>query len=140
MARFADPFEALLKLQRDLDSRRLSDWFGGGTSSRGAYPPINVFRKDHDFIVVTELPGVRKEDLNIEIVKNQLRIAGNKAVSHPDNVSVHRRERVGGSFDRTITFPVTVDPDGAKADFKNGILKLFVPRAEQEKPRAISIG
>lgn len=139
MARFADPFEALLNLQRALDSRRLSDWLGGGTASRGAYPPINVFRKGHDFVVVTELAGVRKEDLKIEIVRNQLRVAGNKTVSHPENVSAHRRERVGGSFDRTITFPVAVDPDGARADFHDGILKLFVPRAESEKPRAIAI-
>ncbi len=139
MARFTDPLSALLNLQRSLDSRRLSDWFGGSTASRGGFPPINVFRQGDDFVVVAELPGVDKADLDIQIQQKNLRIAGKKTVSHADNVSVHRRERTGGSFDRTITFPVAVDPDGAKAEVKDGVLKLFVPRSESEKPRTIAI-
>lgn len=59
MARFRDPFQALLNLQRNLESTRLSDWFGGTTASRGGFPPINVFGQGHDFVVVAELPGPR---------------------------------------------------------------------------------
>ena len=139
MARFTDPLSALLNLQRALDSRRLSDWFGGSTASRGGFPPINVFRQGDDFVVVAELPGVASDDLEIQIRQKNLRIAGQKTVSYADDVSVHRRERTGGSFDRTITFPVAVDPDGAKAEVRDGVLKLFVPRNPSEKPRTITI-
>lgn len=139
MARFTDPLGALLNLQRALDSRRLSDWFGGSTASRGGFPPINVFRQGDDFVVVAELPGVDKDDLEIQIRQKNLRLAGRKTVDYTDDVSVHRRERVGGSFDRTITFPVNIDPDGAKAEYRDGVLKLFVPRSPAEKPRKIAI-
>ncbi len=139
MARFTDPLSALLNLQRALDSRRLSDWFGGSTASRGGFPPINVFRQGDDFVVVAELPGVDKADLDIQIQQKNLRIAGKKTIHHDDTVSIHRRERSGGSFDRTITFPVAVDPDGAKAEVSDGVLTLFVPRSESEKPRTIAI-
>ena len=139
MPRFPDPFQALVSLQKALDATRRSDWFGGATSSRGAFPMINVFRQGDDFVVVAELPGVDKNDLEIQIRQKNLRIAGKKTVAHADNVSVHRRERVGGSFDRTLTFPVAVDPDGAKAEVKDGVLKLFVPRSPAEKPRTIAI-
>ena len=54
--RFTDPFEALLNLQRNLERSMSSDWFGSNTSSRGSYPPINVFRRDDDYVVIAELP------------------------------------------------------------------------------------
>ena len=139
MASFPDPFRALVGLQKALDATRRSDWFGGATASRGAFPLINVFRKGDDFTVVAELHGVKKEDLTIQIRQKQLRLAGRKEVRFDDGVSVHRRELIGGSFDRTITFPVAVDSENAKAEYNDGILKLFVPRSASEKPRTIAI-
>ena len=139
MARFPDPFRALVGLQQALDATRLSDWFGGATASRGAFPPINVFRQGDDFVVVAELPGVKKEDLEVQIQQKQLRLAGKKSIDFEDGASVHRRERRGGSFDRTITFPVAVDAENAQADYRDGILKLHVPRSPEEKPRTIAI-
>ena len=63
--RMTDPFQALLALQRELDSAYRSDWFGSGTTSAGSYPLVNVFRKGEDFVVVAELPGVNKADLDV---------------------------------------------------------------------------
>ena len=139
MARFPDPFRALVALQKSLDSTRRSDWFGGATASRGAFPLINVLRKDDDFVVTAELPGVKKEDLEIQIRQKQLRLAGKKSIGFDEGVSVHRRERTSGSFDRTITFPVAIDAENAKAEYNDGILKLHVPRSPSEKPRTIAI-
>ena len=139
MARFPDPFQALVNLQRALDSARRSDWFGSATASRGAFPLINVFREKDDFVVVAELPGVKKEDLDVQIQKKQVRLAGKKSLDLEEGVSVHRRERTGGSFDRTITFPVAIDPDAAKAEYRDGILRLHVSRSPSEKPRTIAI-
>ena len=63
-----------------------------------------------------------------------------KSLSYDEQASVHRRERVSGSFDRTITLPIRIDPDGIRAEYREGILALFIPRAESDKPRAIKIG
>lgn len=136
---FVDPFEALFNLQRALDARLESDWLQDLTASQGPFPPINVFQQADDLLAIIELPGIDKNSLQIEAKGNTIRIAGKKAVSYPEGVSVHRRERVTGEFDRTISLPVQLEPDGIKAEYRDGILALFMPRAERDKPRAISI-
>jgi HSP20 family protein len=103
MASRFDPFEALYALQRELDSRRASEWMGNGTAAMGSYPPINIFRRGDDFVAVVELPGVDKSDLQIEAKENTIRISGRKSVESSEGASVHRRERVWGSFDRTLS-------------------------------------
>ena len=95
----------------------------------GAYPPINVFQQGHDFVAIVELPGVGKGDLELQAKENTIRISGKKSVAYGDKVSVHRRERVAGNFDRMITLPVQIDPNGIKADLRDGILALYIPRA-----------
>ena len=137
--RFSDPFEALLQFQRQLEARQASDWLGRSTSGMGAYPPINIFQQDHDFVAVVELPGVRREDLSIEAKEGTIRISGKKTLNYGEDVSVHRRERLAGTFDRTITLPVQIDPDRIKAEYRDGMLALFIPRAEGDKPRSIQV-
>jgi HSP20 family protein len=136
---FVDPFEALFNLQRALDARLASDWLQDQTTSQGPFPPINVFQQGGELLAIIELPGVDKASLQIEAKENTIRIAGKKAVSYPDGASVHRRERVSGEFDRTISLPVQLEPDGIKAEYRDGILALFLPRSERDKPRTITI-
>ena len=138
--RFSDPFEALLQFQRQLDARFASDWLGKSTASMGAYPPINIFQQGHDFVAVIELPGVAKDDLVIEAKEGAIRISGKKSLDYGQDVSIHRRERLAGIFDRTITVPVQFDPDRIKAEYRDGVLALFIPRAESDKPRTIQVG
>jgi HSP20 family protein len=140
VTRFADPFDALLNLQRALDARVESDWLQGQTAGQGPVPPINVFQQGDDIVAIIELPGVDKSDLQIQAQENTIRIAGKKAPDLPERVSVHRRERVFGEFDRTISLPIQLDPDGIKAEYQDGVLALFLPRAERDKPRTIKIG
>jgi HSP20 family protein len=137
--RFSDPFEALLALQKQLDARLASDWLGNSTANIGAYPPINIFQQRDDFVAIVELPGVSKANLTVEAKEGTLRISGKKALDYEENASVHRRERLAGIFDRTITLPIRIDPDRIKAEYRDGILALFIPRAETDKPRAIEI-
>jgi HSP20 family protein len=139
MADFNDPFAAMLALQRALESRRESRWMQGGTTGMGAYPPTNIFQKGDDFVAVIELPGMGKSDLQIEAKDNTIRISGKKAMDYDQNASVHRRERVFGTFDRTISLPVQIDADTIRAEYRDGILALFIPRAASEKPRTIKI-
>jgi len=136
---FADPFDALFRLQRALDQRLDSDWLEDVTTGTGAFPPINVFQQGTDFVAVIEMPGVRKEDLSLEARGSTVRISGKKSVDYGDNASMHRRERVAGSFDRTITLPVQVDANRIAAEYRNGMLALTLPRAESDKPKAIKV-
>ena len=136
---FADPFDTLLELQRSLEGTLSSDWLQDLTTSRGPFPPINVFKQGDDVLAIIELPGVSKSDLQIEAKENSIRIFGKKAVDYPEEASLHRRERVSGDFDRTLSFPLQIDPDRIKAEYRDGILALFLPRAESDKPRNIQI-
>ncbi len=139
IAGFPDPFEALFNLQRALDGRLSSDWLHDLTTSQGPFPPINVFQQGDDVLAIIELPGVDKQGLTIEAKENTIRIAGSKAGAYPEGASVHRRERTFGAFDRTLSLPITLDPDRIKAEYRDGILALYLPRAERDKPRAIKI-
>ena len=136
---FADPFEALFNLQRALEGRLASDWLRDQTTSEGPYPPINVFQQGDDILAIIELPGVEKDSLQIQAKENAIRIAGKKPASYPDGVSVHRRERTFGEFDRTLSLPVGLDPDRIKAEYRDGILALHLPRSERDKPRTIQV-
>jgi HSP20 family protein len=136
---FTEPFEALFSFQQALDQLRTSSWLGAGPSGQGVFPPLNVFRKGHDVVVIAEVPGVKKSDLTIEAKGNTIRITGSRTVAPQGVQSAHRRERRGGSFDRTVTLPIEVDTDGIKAECRDGILALHLPRAEGDKPRAIAI-
>lgn len=136
---FADPFDALFNLQRAVDARLASDWLQDQTASQGPFPPINVFQQGDDLLAIIELPGVEKSSLEVQAKENTIRIAGKKAVSYPEDVSLHRRERISGEFDRTLSLPVQLDPDRIKAEYRDGVLALFLPRSEREKPRTIAI-
>jgi HSP20 family protein len=136
---YADPFETLFAFQRALENRLASDWLGTTTASMGTYPPVNVFQQGDDLVAIVELPGVQKEELNIQAKENTIRIAGRKAIDYPENVSLHRRERLSGVFDRTLVVPMQIDPDRIKAEYNDGLLALFIPRAERDKPRNIQI-
>jgi HSP20 family protein len=139
MMTFSDPFDALFSLQRALEAQQASGWLEGTTTGRGPYPPINVFAQGDDFVAVVELPGVSKDTLKVEAKENSIRIAGKKTIDYAQDVSVHRRERLSGEFDRTLTLPVQIDRDGIQADYRDGVLAVFIPRAESEKPRTITI-
>lgn len=137
--RVRDPFAALLGLQRAMDGVMGSDWFGSRTTGTGAFPLINVFNDGEDFVLVAELPGVKKEDLDIQVRGDTLRIQGKKTISYDDGASVHRRERAAGQFDRTLTLPAEVDPAKVAAEYRDGVLTLRLPRAESAKPRTVTI-
>ena len=136
---FSSTLSSLFDLQRALDARRSSDWLRGLTASVGTYPPINVFRKNDDYVAVIELPGIDKSELTIEAKENQIRISGKKTGGYGDSASLHRRERTFGTFDRTLSLPEAINPDGIKAEYHNGVLAVYIPRAESAKPRAITI-
>jgi HSP20 family protein len=139
MVLFHDPFETLLNLQRTLDTFRDSGWLESGLSASGPFPPLNVFRKGEDIVVLLEVPGIDPKELHVEIKERTLRIAGTKKVAYHEKVSLHRRERTEGRFDRTVSLPVAIDAEQVKAECRDGILALYLPRSARDKPRTIAI-
>jgi HSP20 family protein len=109
------------------------------TGSAPARRQWAVIQKGDDLVAVIELPGVNKGDLQIEAKENSIRISGRKAIAYEQGASMHRRERLSGVFDRTFSVPIQIDPDGIRAEYRDGVLALFIPRAEREKPRTIKI-
>jgi HSP20 family protein len=137
--RYSDPFETLLQLQQTLDSLRASSWLSTSTSGAGAFPPLNVFGKGDDLIIVAEAPGLKKDELDIQVKGRTIQIAGTKAIAYGDQGSVHRRERTSGRFSRSVSLPVEIDVDNVKAEYRDGMLMIFLLRAERDKPRSVKI-
>ena len=77
--------------------------------------------------------------LEIEAKENTIRISGRKSINYDQAASVHRRDRVSGVFDRTLSVPIQIDPDAVKAEYRDGVLALFISPAESAKPRTIRI-
>ena len=138
---FTDAYGALAALQSALESVKDYDYFGTSTVSRGGHPSVNIFKKETDLVLTAEIPGIRKEDLNIEVKGDLIRLSGER---NPDfskeEVSVHRLERYFGRFDRTMKLPYHVDSDKVVAALENGVLHVTLPQAETDKPKKINIG
>jgi HSP20 family protein len=140
----SDPFEDMLRLQRAL-SRSLSRPFAGfegAASGRGVFPGLNVFEKDggEAIAVRAEVPGVNREDLNIEIQGNRLVVEGQRQIAvAEEGARYHRRERRGGEFRRIFRLPFEVDRESATAEYREGVLTIHMEKAEAAKPRQIAI-
>jgi HSP20 family protein len=107
-----------------------------GTAAIGSYPPINIFQQGHDLVAIVELPGVDKSELQIKAKEGLIRLSGRKAVSYDEGTSMHRRERLSGVFDRTLAMPVKIDPDGVKAEYRDGYSRCSsaAPKARNPRP------
>lgn len=137
---FGSSLENLLRMQHALENAMASDWLGTSTSSRGGFPPVNVFRHDGSYVVIAELPGVPRDDIHVEINRNKLRLSGRKRFDYGEQISMHRSERQAGEFDRTLTLPFEVGIDEVRAEYRDGMLALRLPPAESHKPHRVKIG
>jgi len=104
------------------------------------YPPVDILESKDSYLIRAELPGMRNEDLKTEVNEGILTLSGEKKLEDPaDGVEYHRVERVTGKFSRSFYVPQTVNPDSIKATYKDGILEVQVPKADEAKPRQIAI-
>ncbi len=131
--------DTLLALQDALDVTQDTGYFEGATTNTGVYPPINIFEKGGDLVLVAELPGIKKEDLQLQVKGNTVRLAGERTINYGEKISYHRIERNSSKFDRTLKLPINVEADQVKAEYKDGLLVISLPRAEGDKPRRIAI-
>lgn len=135
-------FEGLDLMRRYLD--RLSDsYFGGRPFGRaltaGVFPAVNLTEDKDAYFVRAELPGLKAEDLNIEVIGRNLTVAGERKIAQEEGVRYHRREREAGSFSRIVALPGDIDVDKVQAGMVDGILTVTLPKAEAAKPKQISV-
>ncbi len=136
---YTSPVDNLLTLQKALTDRKLNDWFDSGSGSRNWFPPTNIFQEDGEYTIKAELPGVKRDDIDIDVQRNRIRISGKKEPDYGEEASVYRHERQMGAFERAFAMPFQIDAEKVKAEYRDGILALSLPWAEQHKSHSISI-
>jgi HSP20 family protein len=126
-------FGRLASLQEELDSLF--------ESPLRAWAPVVDVREDADnFVIRAELPGLKRDDISVSLQDGALVISGERTVEKvEDGVEVHRQERYYGKFQRALSLPAPVAADKIKAQYKDGVLTVTLPKAEEAKPKQIDI-
>lgn len=141
-------FSGLSRMEREMERMfedfRLRPWSGFGWprwwEQRFREPVVEVYEEKDDVMVKAELPGMKKEDIQINISENLLTLRGEKKEEREEKKEgYHYSERSYGSFERTIEIPREVQADKAKANFKEGVLEIRIPKTEEAKRKEIKI-
>ena len=126
-------------------NRMLDPFFRGGVADDGSFgafwnPPVDIREREDAYLVEVEIPGLKKDDVKITMENNILTIKGEKNQdSEEKRGDYHRTERVYGSFVRYFTLPSSAKSDKIEAQYKNGVLTITLPKAEEAKPKAIEV-
>jgi HSP20 family protein len=144
-----NPFE---EMERLMESHFPRNWFRsslwdypswGDLSSRleVVRPKVDLIDRDHDIVIKAEMPGVDKDDIDISVTRNTVTIKGETSHEEEEEKGdFYRKEMTRGSFSRRLTLPADVDEEKAKAEFKDGVLELTLPKVEKAKRRKIKVG
>lgn len=140
--RRGDIFGDLTRMQEEMN-RFFDDFFGEqrrGLAEGAWLPAVDVSETDSELMVRAELPGMSHEDIEINVQDNILTLKGEKKQEKKEEKeNFHRLERSYGSFSRSFSLPAGVKPDDIKATFKDGVLQVTLPKAEEAKPKKIAI-
>jgi HSP20 family protein len=135
----------ILSMQREMN-KMFNNFFRGGVQDDGDLipsawtPAVDVAEHEGEYIVKVELPGVAREDVKITMQENILTIRGEKkAEKEAHEPNFHRVERSYGSFQRSFTLPTHVKNDRIEASYRDGILTVTLPKAEDAKPKQIEV-
>lgn len=140
-----DPFRELTLMQDRLN-RLFGDAYGQRSGedlvARGAWmPAVDIYETDdHDLVVKCELPEIRRENIDLRIENNLLTIRGERTLEKDvKEEQFHRVERSYGAFTRSFSLPSTVDAGKVKAEYRDGVLTVTLPRREESKPKQIPV-
>ena len=132
----ATEFSSGFRSFQDAINRMLSE----PRSQRPWTPAVDIFETENELVIKADLPDVDMKDIQVEIENGTLSLKGErKFESEEKNQGYHRIERSYGSFARYFSLPDTVEPDKVKADYKNGVLKVTLPKKEIAKPRTVKV-
>jgi HSP20 family protein len=136
-----EPFRELLSMRDTMDRffgdafLRTAEGYGLETGLR-----VDMMQTEDEVIVKASLPGVKPEDIHISVTGDVLTLKGEvREEKTTDQAAYHLRERSYGAFARSLSLPADVVADQAKAEFENGVLTLTLPKAEQHKPKTITV-
>jgi len=135
------PATGLLSLKDEME-RAFDHAFGGRVAEREFEftPAVDVVEHEDKFIVKADLPGMKKEDLDITFVEGRLTLKGEKKQeTEIKEENYHRIERYSGSFRRTIELPSSVDHEKVSASYRDGVLEITIPKKEEVKPKQIKV-
>jgi HSP20 family protein len=139
-----EPFGGLNRIQSRINEL-FDETFGRSRAHPGSttgvwFPPVDILESRGSYLIRAELPGIKREDFNLEVHDGTLVLSGERKCEEPANgVEYHRVERVAGKFSRSFYLPQTVKSDAIKATYRDGILEVHVPKAEEAKPKQITI-
>jgi len=139
------PFREISSLQKEMD-RLFGQYLGRmrGAEEEGLAaawaPAVDIYETEDKVVLKAELPGLKKEDIDIQVRENTLTLKGEKKFEKEvKEENYHRVERTYGSFQRSFTLPNTVKQEGIEATFKDGILEVSLPKAEEAKAKKVTI-
>jgi HSP20 family protein len=138
-----DPFREMAVLQ-DRVNRLFEDFFGreekGGLVATGWSPLADLREEPDEFVATVELPGVPRENIQVEVMNNLLTVCGERKFEHEDRRDrYHRIERAYGRFHRSWQLPSTVDSDKVTAEYQDGVLTVHLPKSEAARPKQIEV-
>jgi HSP20 family protein len=139
-----DPFRNINTLQERIN-RLFEDAFPRSTEDDQDMvcawrPMVDIYETEAGIVIQADLPGVEKEHVSVEVKDNILTIQGERRDdSTAGDENYYRRERTCGSFQRSFTLRSVITPDLIKASFKNGVLKVEIPKPEEEKPKQVTV-
>jgi HSP20 family protein len=139
-----DPFRDLRTLQEEVNrlfSSNLTPSFGEEGIGRGAWNPnVDIYENKDQIVLEAELPGMNREDFELTVENNVITLRGERRFEKKDDAdNYHRVERAYGSFSRSFTLPQVVSGDAATAEYRNGVLRVTLPKREEAKARRIEI-
>jgi len=132
-------------IDRELSNRRFSDllddFFNDAVATSNSFVPgIDISETDTQFLIEAELPGLKKENIDVSLENNQLTISGERSFKKEDNgTKYHRVESKYGSFSRTVRLPENIDSDSVNATYENGILNISLDKNEEKIRKQITI-
>lgn len=122
--------------QFDLFTRLMNQ---SSRNDMGGFPAFNVWSNEDGAMVTSELPGVSMSDLDITVQGKSISVKGSRKADIDEQARYLRRERPEGEFTRSIDLPYMIDASKVEAKMANGVLEISLPRAENDKPRKISV-
>jgi HSP20 family protein len=139
-----DPFRDLMSIQNELNRLFGRTYAGGGESgaSTGSawVPPLDVYETGDRFVVTMELPGIDPDAVDVTVEDSTLLVRGERQFyGEVPEEAFHRVERRYGAFSRSLQLPPNANPEGIEASFDRGVLTIEVPKAEEAKPKKITI-
>lgn len=141
-----DPFRDMAELQdrinRIFEDRMTRGERGGEpVSTRTWAPAVDIYEDENQLVVRADIPGLKKEDIDIQVTSDALVISGERKFEETDadKRNYVRVERAYGPFQRTFTIGVPVKPGEVKASYKDGVLEVMVPKAEEIKPKKVQV-